>query len=100
MSPWLVGLGDHPVYLTLNKLSYLSYLILPAGKNRRNGGLKPFKDLHVEGLKRECTARGLPCDGSKTELQEILKEEIGGIQRVPAMILFGQEKTMADLGLG
>ena len=26
MRPWLVGLGDHPVYLTLNKLSYLSYL--------------------------------------------------------------------------
>ena len=37
----------------------------PAGKNRRNGGLKPFKDLHVEELKRECTVRGLSCDGSK-----------------------------------
>ena len=73
----------------------------PAGKNRRNGGLKPFKDLRVEELKRECTARGLSCDGSKKqELQEILKEEIGGIQRVPAMIFFDQEKTMADLGLG
>ena len=54
----------------------------------------------MEELKRECTAHGLPCDGSKPELQEILKDEIGGIQRVPAMILFGQEKTMADLGLG
>ena len=37
----------------------------PTGKNRRNGGLKPFKDLHVEELKRECTVRGLSCDGSK-----------------------------------
>ena len=37
----------------------------PAGKNRRNGGLKPFKDLRVEELKRECTASGLSCDGSK-----------------------------------
>ena len=36
----------------------------------------------------------------KKELQEILKEEIGGIQRVPAMIFFDQEKKRADLGLG
>ena len=41
----------------------------PTGKNRRNGGLKLFKDLHVEELKRECTARGLSCEGSKKELQ-------------------------------
>ena len=72
----------------------------PAGKNRRNGGLKPFKDLCVEELKREWTACGLSCDGSKKELQEILKEEIGGIQRVPDVIFFDQEQTMADLGLG
>ena len=72
----------------------------PAGKNRRNGALTPFKDLCVEELKRDCTAHGLSCDGSKKEPQEILKEEIGGIQRVPAMIFFDQEKTMADLGLG
>ena len=72
----------------------------PPGKSRRNGGLKPFKDLHVEELKRECTVRGLSCDGSKKELREILKEKIGSIQRVSAMIVFDQEKTMADLGLG
>ena len=40
------------------------------------------------------------CDGSKKELREILKEQIGSIQRVSAMIVFDQEKTMADLGLG
>lgn len=72
----------------------------PARKNRRNGGLKPFKDLHKEELKRECSAHGLFCAGSKKQVQEIFKEEIGGIQRVPAMIFFDQEKTMADLGLG
>ena len=71
-----------------------------ARKNRRNGGLKPFKDLHKEELKRECTAHGLSCDGSKKELQEIFQEDIGGIQRVPAMIFFDQEKTKADLVLG
>ena len=72
----------------------------PAGRNKRNGGLKPFKDLRLEELKKECTARGLPCDGQKKDLQEALREEIGGIQRVPAMIFFDQEKTMADLSLG
>ena len=72
----------------------------PAGKNKRNAGLKPFKDLRLEELRNECRARGLETEGQKKELQEILKEEIGGIQRVPAMMFFDQEKTLADLGLG
>lgn len=72
----------------------------PAGRQKRNGGIKPFKDLRVEELKRECAARGLPCDGQKKDLQQILKEELGGIQRVPAMMFFDQAKKMADLGLG
>ena len=41
-----------------------------------------------------------PVMAQKKELQEILKDEIGGIQRVPAMIFFDQEKTTVDLGLG
>lgn len=74
----------------------------PAGRQKRNGGIKLFKDLRVEELKRECAARGLPCDGQKKELQQVL-EELGGIQRVPAMMFFDQTKKMADLwvrGLG
>lgn len=62
--------------------------------------MKPFKDLRLEELRSECRAWGLETDGQKKELQEILKEEIGGIQRVPAMMFFDQEKTLADLGLG
>lgn len=73
----------------------------PAGRHKRNGGMKPFKDLLLEELKRECAARGLPCDGQKKyQLQEVLKEELGGIQRVPAMIFFDQAKKMEDLSLG
>ena len=72
----------------------------PAGKNKRNAGLKPFKDLRLEELRSECRARGLETDGQKKDLKEILKEDIGGIQRVPAMMFFDQEKTLADLGLG
>ena len=73
----------------------------PAGKKKkRNGGLKPFKNLRLEELRDECQARGLPADGQKKELQETLKEEMGGIQRVPAMMFFDQEKTLEQINLG
>ena len=62
--------------------------------------MKPFNDLRLEELRSECGARGLETDGQKKDLKEILKEDIGGIQRVPAMMFFDQEKTLADLGLG
>jgi len=72
----------------------------PAGRKKRNGGLKPFKNLRLEELRDECQARGLPADGQKKELQETLKEEMGGIQRVPAMMFFDQEKTLEQINLG
>jgi len=86
-------------HLTLSK-RLRKVLQGPAGKNKRNAGLKPFKDLHLEELRSECRARGLETDRQKKDLKEILKEDIGGIQRVPAMMFFDQEKTLADLGLG
>ena len=72
----------------------------PAGRNRRNGGLKPFKNLRLEELRQECQARGLPTEGNKKELEDIFREEMGGIQRVPAMMFYDQEKTMEDVNLG
>ena len=33
----------------------------------------------------------------RKSFKSILKEEIGGIERVPAMIFLDQEKTLADL---
>ena len=42
----------------------------------------------------------LKAKDKRKKLQEILKEEIGGIQRVPAMMSFDQEKKLADLALG
>lgn len=65
----------------------------PAGRKKRNGGLKPFKNLRLEELREECQARGLPTDGQKTDLQEILKEEMGRIQRAPAMMFFNLIRT-------
>lgn len=72
----------------------------PAGRKKRNGGLKPFKNLRLEELREECQARGLPTDGQKKDLLEIFKEEMGGIQRVPAMMIFDQEKTLEEINLG
>ena len=48
----------------------------------------------------EWQARGLPAEGQKKHLQEVLKEEMGGIQRVPAMMVFNQEKTLEKINLG
>ena len=72
----------------------------PAGRSNRNGGLKPFKNLRLEELREECHARGLPTEGNKKDLEEIFKEEMSGIQRVPAMMFFDQEKTLDDVNLG
>ena len=70
----------------------------PAGRTNRNGGLKTFKNLRLEELRGECHARGLPTEGNKKDLEEIFKEKMGIIQRVPAMMFFDQEKTLDDLG--
>ena len=71
----------------------------PAGRRNRNGSLKPFKNLRLEELREEYHVRG-PKQGNKKDLEEIFKEEMGGIQRVPAMIVFDQEKTLDDVNLG
>ena len=72
----------------------------PAGRAKRNGGIKPFKDMSVAELRMECRARGLCDEGYKRDLQIVLKEHLGGIQRVPAMLILDQARSMKDLHLG
>ena len=36
----------------------------PVGRERRNGGLHPFKKMSKEDLVRECKGRHLPNDGN------------------------------------
>lgn len=72
----------------------------PAGKAKRNGGIRPFKDMSVAELRRECRARGLCDEGYKKDLQIILKEHLGGIQRVPAIFTMDQGRSIKDLHLG
>ena len=46
----------------------------PAGRTKRNGGIRPFKNMTVAELKAECLARGLNDEGLKKDLQQNLKE--------------------------
>ena len=78
----------------------LAGLAGPAGRAKRNGGRKPFKDMPVAELRIECRAWGLCDEGYKKDLQVVLKEHLGGIQRVPAMLILDQARSMKDLHLG
>ena len=72
----------------------------PAGRRKRNGGIRPFKNMTVAELRAECAARGLCDEGVKKELQETLKEHLKGVQRVPSLLINEQDKSMEDINLG
>lgn len=74
----------------------------PAGRMKRNGGIKPFKDMTVPELKVECAARGLDVDErlKRKELQQYLKDHLKGVQRVPALLINEQDKSLKDINLG
>lgn len=73
----------------------------PAGRRKRNRGIKPFKDMTVSELKIECAARGLDVDErlKKKELQQNLKDHLRGVQRVPALLINEQDKSLKDINL-
>ena len=72
----------------------------PAGRAKRNGGIKPFKNMPVAELGMECRARGLSDEGYKKDPLVVLKEHLGGIQRVPALLILDEARSMKDLHLG
>ena len=73
----------------------------PAGRERRNGGVHPFKNMSKEDLVRECKGCRLPTDGLlKPALEAQLKEDLKGIQRVPAISFPAQTTSMKELNLG
>ena len=72
----------------------------PAGKEKRNGGVQPFQQMSKDDMIRECKGRNLPTDGLlKPALQSQLREELKGIQRVPALCFPDQSASMKDLHL-
>lgn len=73
----------------------------PAGKERRNRGVHPFKNMSKEELIREYKGWHLSVDGLlKPALQSNLKEALRGIQRVPALCFPQQECSLQELNLG
>ena len=73
----------------------------PAGREKRNGGIHPFKNMSKDDLVRECKGRHLPIDGLlKPALEAQLKEELRGIQRVPALSFPAQTTSMKEQNLG
>ena len=65
-------------------LSAKKTLILsgPAGRK----GFHPFKDMKVEELRVELSARGNCDEGNKEDLQKRLSELLGGTTRLPALL--------------
>jgi len=45
-------------------------------------------------------ARGLSDDGLKKELQQNLKDHLKGIQRLPALLVNDQDKSLEEIQLG
>ena len=73
----------------------------PAGYQRRNGGIAPFKALKKEELLRVCHWRRLPAgDLKKPELELQLKEHMRGISRVPALLCHQQNVSPDQCNLG
>lgn len=72
----------------------------PAGRRKRNGGIRPFKNMTVAELRAECLARGLNDEGLKKDLQQNLKKQLKGVQRVLALLINEQDKSMEDINLG
>ena len=56
--------------------------------------------MTVVQLRAECMARELSDEGSKNELQQNLKDHLKDIQRVPALLVNDQDKTMDEIHLG
>ena len=48
----------------------------PAGKNKRNAGLKPFKDLRLEELRDECRARALKAKDKRKSFRKFSKKRL------------------------
>ncbi|XP_068696324.1 uncharacterized protein [Montipora foliosa] len=56
--------------------------------------------MTVAELRAECLARGLNDEGLKKDLQQNLKEQLKGVQGVPALLINEQDKSMEDINLG
>ena len=61
---------------------------------------KPFQDLTKDELIRELSARGIYEGNRKEELQNLLKEELHGVQRVPALLYQNPDLPLDEINCG
>ena len=73
----------------------------PYGKeNSLKKASKPFQDLNKDELIRELSARGIYEGNTKEELQNLLKEELHDVQRVPALLYPNPEVPLDEINCG
>ncbi len=58
---------------------------------------KPFHGLTKNSLIHELNARAIYEEGKKKELEDLLKEELHGVQRVPALLFTSPNKTLGSI---
>ena len=69
------------------------------GRIGRNGSIRPFEKLRVEQLKTELRSRGIEPVGLKKDLKVELREILGSVQRVPALLINNHRTPIADTNL-
>ena len=70
------------------------------GRSKRNGGIRPFDKMLVSELKIELRSRGIEPTGLKKDMESDLREILGGVQRVPALLWREQRGSLTDMNLG
>lgn len=71
------------------------------GLHNRNGGIKPFQKLKAQELQKELSARGFDVDQLKRpELEKKLDQVLGGVQRVPTVLIGNHRGKLEDVGCG
>ena len=70
----------------------------PCGKvNSLAKSTKPFHGLTKPNLVKELNARSIFDDDKKKELEDLLKEELHSVQRVPALLFTHPDKTLESI---
>ena len=73
-------------------------LKVPYGKaNSLAKSNKPFQGLTKSNLIRELNARLIYAGEKKKELNDLLKDELHGVQRVPALLFTSPNKTLESI---
>ena len=73
----------------------------PAGRSRRNGGIKPFFNLKKDEIFDELDWRQIKYNTrmQKKELEMLLKDELGGVARVPLLCQGNEFESLSNTPL-